>query len=148
MILEQLKVDLNEALKARDEIRVSVLRFLLSAIHNQEIQKQQELSDEEVIAVIQKQVKERRESIEAFQKGGRKDLVGKEEAELDILSKYLPQQLSEEEVKNLVTEVIRETDAGSPADFGRVMGTVMGKVKGRAGGELIAKFVKEQLSKS
>ena len=145
MILEPLKVDLNEALKARDEIRVSVLRFLLSAIHNQEIQKQQELSDEEVTVVIQKQTKERRESIEAFQKGGRKDLMKKEEAELDILSKYLPRQLSEEEVKNLVTEVIRETGAGSPADFGLVMGAVMGKVKGRADGQLVASLVKEVL---
>ena len=145
MILEPLKVDLNEALKARDEIRVSVLRFLLSAIHNQEIKKQQELSDEEVTAVIQKQTKERRESIEAFQKGGREDLMKKEEAELDILSKYLPQQLSEEEVKNLVTEVIRETGAGSPADFGLVMGAVMGKVKGRADGQLVASLVKEVL---
>lgn len=146
MILEQLKVDLNEALKARDEIRVSVLRFLLSAIHNQEIQKQQDLTDGEVIAVIQKQVKERRESIEAFQKGGREDLMNKEEAELDILSKYLPQQLSEEEVKNLVTEVIKETGEGSPADFGRVMGAVMGRVKGRAGGSIVSKLVKEKLS--
>lgn len=146
MLLEQIKSELTEAMKAKDETKVSTLRFLLAQIQNKTIEKQQELTDEEIIAVIQKQAKERRESIEAFKQGGREDLVGKEQSELDILNKYLPQQISEDELRKIVQETVTEVGAISPADFGKIMGVVMGKVKGRADGNKVMEVVKESLN--
>lgn len=150
MLLEKIKNDLKAALKEKDELVVSTLRFLLSAIHNKEIElkKRGKLSDEEVIGVIRKQVKEHQESIEAFQKGKREDLVEKEKKELAILNKYLPQQLSSKELKKIIKEVIGETGAVGEKDFGKVMGVVMGEVKGRAEGKTVAEVVKQQLSKT
>lgn len=146
MLLEKIQSDLKEALRAKDVIKVSTLRFLLSTIHNKQIELQKELTDEDVIDVIQKQIKERKESIEAFKMGKRDDLVRKEEAELKILNNYLPQQLTQEEIKKIAEEVIKEIGATGPADFGKVMGAVMGRVKGQTEGEMVAKIVKESLS--
>ncbi len=148
MVLEKIQSDLREAMKAKDEAHVSALRFLLAQIKNKEIElfgQGKELTDEEVMSVIQKQAKERKESIEAFKKAGRDDLVGKEEAELLVLSIYLPQQLSPEELEKIIREVIASLGATSGADFGKVMGQVMGKVKGRADGNMVTKLVKEKL---
>lgn len=146
MILEKIKSDLKESLREKDDLRVSTLRFLLSALHNREIEKRKDLTDEDVIAVLQKQTKERKESIEAFKKGGRDDLVQKEQAELEILNKYLPQQISEEELGKIIDEVIKESGATGPADFGKVMGGVMGRVKGRVDGSLVVEVVKKILN--
>lgn len=148
MILGQIQADLKEAMKARDEARVSTLRFLLAQIHNREIALHGEgksLTDEEVIAVLQKQVKERRESIEAFRQGGREDLLRKEEAELAILNKYLPQQLAPEELEKITSEIIGEIGATGPADFGKVMKTVMERVRGQVDGNIVVRVVKERL---
>jgi len=146
-MLEKIKTDLKTALKGKDETTVSTLRLLLAAIHNKEIElkKRGKLKNEEVVAVIRQQVKQRRESIEAYQKGKRDDLVEKEKQELDILSKYLPQQISSGELEKIVGQTIEETGASGPADFGKVIGAVMGKVKGRADGSEVAKIVKEKL---
>lgn len=150
MLLEQIKNELTEAMKAKDETKVSTLRFLLAQIQNKTIALRQaqgeSLSDEQVIEVIQKQAKERRESIEAFKQGRREDLVGKEQSELDILNKYLPQQISEDELRKIVQETVTEVGAISPADFGKVMGVVMVKVKGKAEGKKVTEVVKEALS--
>ncbi len=121
------------ALKGHQELVVSTLRMLMAAIKNVEIAKQKELSDEEVIEVVQKEVKNRRESIVAFKAGNREDLADKENKELDILNKYLPAQISEEELKKIVSEVAVQLKAG-PGDFGKVMGAVMARVKGKADG--------------
>lgn len=147
MLLEKIKTDLKTALKEKNEITASTLRFLLADIHNKEIElkKRGKLSDDEVVAVIRKQVKEHQESIEAYKKGKREDLVEKEEKELAILRKYLPQELSFKELERIVKETIKEISAKSPADFGKVMGIVMGRVKGRAEGKEVAKLVKEKL---
>lgn len=148
MLLEKIQSDLKEALKAKDEVEISTLRFLLSSIHNREIELRVEkktLTDEEVIKVIQRQVKERKESIEAFKKGKREDLVRKEQKELQILSNYLPQQISEKEMKKMVEDVIKEIGATGPSDFGKVMGAVMLRARGRAEGEVVARIVKEFL---
>lgn len=149
MILEQIQNDLKGAMKAGEEIRVSTLRFLLAQIKNREIDlvaSAKTLTDEEVVAVIQKQAKERRESIEVYRTAERDDLARKEQAELDVLSKYLPQQLTEEELGKIVNEVVKEVGASGPADFGKVMGVVMGKVKGKVDGTQVAELVKKHLS--
>jgi len=143
-LLKKIEEDLKKALKAQDKNAVSTLRFLLAAIRNFEIEKQKEITDEEVIQIIQKQIKLRKESIAAFQAGGRQDLAQKEESEAEILSKYLPQQLTEEKLKEIVSQTIRELNAG-PNDFGKVMREVMVRVKGKAEGSQVAEVVKKTL---
>ena len=143
MLLEKIQKDLTEALKAKKEVAVSTLRLLLSEIHNQEIEKQSELNDEDVMAVIRKGVKQRQEAIEAYEKGSRQDLADKEKQELEILSNYLPQEMSSEELEKITKEVIDEKGASGTGDFGRVMGVVMGKVKGRIDGAKVAEAVKK-----
>lgn len=146
MLEDQIRKDLKSAQKQKETLKVSVLRFLLSAIHNRQIEKQEKLTDEDVIGVIRTQVKQRKESIEAFKKGGRSELVQKEEEELKLLSKYLPQEISEEELLKIIDKIISDTGACHPSDFGKVMGQVMGQVKGRAEGRLVADLVKSRLA--
>ncbi|MBI2031323.1 MAG: GatB/YqeY domain-containing protein [Candidatus Levybacteria bacterium] len=147
------KTDLQEELKksmlAKDETRVSVLRLLLSAINYYEINKGgagYEATDEDVLSVIQKEAKQRRDSIEEFKKGGRQDLVDKEAKELEILNTYLPEQMDEEEIKKLVENVISQTSAKTIADMGKLMGALMPKIKGKADGNLVSKIVRKKLS--
>lgn len=146
MILDQIKADLVESMKARDEAKVSALRFLLSAIQNKGIEKQAELTDDDVIAVVARQIKERKESIEAFKNGGRVEMAEKEEGELSIISKYMPEQMPEEEVRKIVSETIAETGATTSADFGKVMQALMPKVKGKADGGIVSNIVKGLLN--
>ena len=127
--------------KAQDVLRRDTLRFALAAIHNEEVARRRELSDEEVEAVLTKQAKMRRESIEAFDKGSRADLADKERAELAILAGYLPQGLGRDEIAALAAEAIRETGATSPADQGAVMRALMPRVRGRADGKAVAEVV-------
>ena len=127
--------------KARDAIRRDTLRFALAAIHNEEVAKRRDLTDDELLEVLGKQAKMRRESIEAFAKGGRHELVAKEKAELRILEGYLPQQMGRDEIAALATAAIAETGAASPADQGKVMQKLMPQVRGRAEGKLVAEVV-------
>ncbi len=145
MLIEQIQSDLKTALKEKDELRISTLRLLLAEIHNKKIEKQKELNEEEVIGVLKKAVKNRQESIEAYQKGGRQELVEKERKEMDILSKYLPQEMPIQELEKIVQEVISEIKPQGAADFGRVMGVVMGRVKGRIDGAKVAEVVKRMI---
>jgi len=142
---QQVEEQIKESLKKGDKLRLSTLRFLLSAIKNEEIAKQREATDEDVVAVVQRQVKQRLESIEAFQKGGRKDLEHKERDEMAILNTFVPQQLSEQELRKIIHEVITVLPEGDQKNFGKVMGQTMGKVKGRADGNSVSKVVKELL---
>lgn len=142
-LLNQIKGDLQAALRSKDESSVSALRFLLSDIHNEEILKQRELTDEELVLILRKQVKNLSESIEAFKKGGRLDLVEKEEREKRILEAFFPAQLSEEEIRRIVGEVLTL----GMRDFGQAMGQVMGRLKGQADGAAVARIVKEELEK-
>ena len=145
---DKLTADMKDAMKAREagKLRLSVIRLVRGAIRQQEIDGQKELSDEDVLGVISKEVKQRRDSIEDFKKGGRDDLVAEAEAEIAILMEYLPQQLSEDEVRNLVKEAIAASGAASPKDMGKVMKELMPKVKGRADGKLVNGIVKELLA--
>jgi len=114
---------------------------VLSAIHNEEVARRRELTDDEVTAVLSKQAKMRHESIEAFEKGGRAELVAKEQAELAVIESYLPPQLGRDEVAALARQTIAETGASSPADQGKVMQKLMPQMRGRAEGKLVAEVV-------
>lgn len=133
-------------MKAKDGNRVSVLRFLLSAIKNREIEKREPLTDDEVLSEITSSAKRRRESIEAFREGDRMDLVEKEEGELAVLQEYLPAQLSPEEVRRVVREVVEAVGASSAGDLGKVMKEVMPRLRGQADGKLVNEIVREVLS--
>ncbi|MEX1061707.1 MAG: GatB/YqeY domain-containing protein [Patescibacteria group bacterium] len=147
-IKERIKGDLTAALKAGDAVLALTLRYLLAEIHNGEIAKGKDavLTDEELVAVLQKQAKQRKESIEAYKGGGREDLVMNEQRELKIIEAYLPEQMGEEEVKKLVEEAVSQTRASGVQDVGKVMGVLMPKVKGQADGALVSRLVKEALS--
>jgi hypothetical protein len=133
-------------MKAKDGNRVSVLRFLLSSIQNREIAKKDALDDDEILAEITSAAKKRRESMEAFKEGERMDLVEKEEAELAILQEYLPEQLSPDEIRSMVQEVVQSTGAISASDIGKVMKELMPQVRGKADGKLVNEIVREVLS--
>lgn len=151
MTKKQLQENLKQSMLAKDKLKTSVLRLLLSAINYYEIQKGgagYEATEEDVLAVMQSEAKKRRESIEQFKAGNRQDLVDKETKELEILQTYLPAQMGEEEIRTLVKEAIAQTGATSIADMGRVMGALMPKVKGRADGNLVNQIVKNELSSS
>jgi len=149
MLKQQLQDELKQSMLAKDSEKTSVLRLLLSAVGYFEIQKGgagYEASDEDVMTVIEKEAKQRRDSIEQFEKGGRQDLADKEKKELEMLQKYLPEQLSEEEIRNFVKEAIQTTGASTQQDLGKVMGALMPKTKGKADGTLVSKIVREELS--
>ena len=148
MLKQDLQEQLKQAMKDQDELKKSVLRMLLSAITYYEIQKGgagYEATDEDVLSVIDKQVKQRKDSIEQFEKAGRQELADKEKAEMDMLQKYLPEQMSEEELRNIIKETIAGMGTVTVADMGKVMGAVMPKVKGKADGNLVGKIVREEL---
>lgn len=149
MFKQKLQEELKQAMLAKDELKKSVLRMLLSAINYYEIQKGgagYETSDEDVLAVIQKEVKQRKDSIEQFKIGNRQDLVDKETRELEILQTYLPKQMTEEEIREIVKEIISQIGATTVTDMGKVMAVVMPKLKGRADGSLVSQLVKQELS--
>lgn len=149
MTKQELQEELKQSMLAKDGLKTSVLRMLLSAINYYEIQKGgagYTATDEDVISVIGSQAKQRKDSIEEFKKAGRQELVDKETSELKILEVYLPEQLGEEEVKKLVDETIKQTGASTMVDMGKVMGALMPKVKGKADGNLISNLVKQALT--
>lgn len=145
--LSKIDEDLKNAAKSKDTETVTVLRGLKSAIHNKEIEKKKELSEDEVIEVLKAEAKQRKDSISEFKKGSRDDLVKKEEAELKIIEKYLPEMMADEEIEKKVIEAIKKTGASGPEDMGKVMGAVMSKLKGQADGNKVSAIVKKELSK-
>lgn len=150
MLKQQIKDELKQAMLEKDSVKTSVLRMLISAVGYVEIQKGgagYEATDEDVLTAIQKEAKQHKDSIEQFKSAGRDELVEKEEKELAILAKYLPEQMGEEEVKKLVADAIEKTGATGPSDMGKVMGALMPHVKGKADGSLVSKIVREVLAK-
>jgi uncharacterized protein YqeY len=145
---ERLDADLKTAMKAGDSVRLSTIRLVKSEIRNTEIAKGSPLSDDDILQVIARENKKRRESIEQFTKAGRTDLADKEQAELSVLSEYLPKQLDEAEIENITREVMTELNAATKADTGRVMSAVMPKVRGRADGRLVKSVVDRLLGGS
>lgn len=146
-IKEQLTNDMKEAMKAREvgKLRLSVIRMVRSNIKNTEINEKRELSDDDVLAVLMKEVKMRQDSLEEFKKADRQELVAQAEEEIKILQAYLPAALSDDELKAIVTEVIAAVGATCAKDMGKVMPQVMAKAKGRADGKRINMMVRELL---
>ncbi|MBA3724528.1 MAG: GatB/YqeY domain-containing protein [Candidatus Levybacteria bacterium] len=148
MTKAELRDELKKSMLARDSEKTSVLRMVISALGYYEIEKggaNYEATDEDVKAVLQKQAKQRRDSIEQFKAGGRDDLVQNESKELALIEAYLPAQMGEEEISKLVAEAIASTGATSAQDMGKVMGALMPKTKGKADGGLVSKIVREKL---
>ena len=143
---ERILKELMQAMKAQDKERLSVLRMVKGAIQLEEINKKKELSDDEVIAVISKQIKTRKESIEEFKKGNREDLVTQTENEVTILSEYMPEQLSEEEIIKIIEDAFNEVNPQAPSDMGKIMKTVTPKLTGKADMTFVSKTVKEKIS--
>jgi hypothetical protein len=145
---DKIKKDVIVALKNKDEARVTTLRMLQAAIQQKFIEnKKEELKEEDVLQVLKKQVKQIQDSIEAFTKGNRNDLVEKERISLDILKDYLPPQANPEEIKQIILKVVEEVNPQGPADFGKVMKEAMSALKGKADGKDVSAAVKEVLLK-
>ena len=136
---------MHRALRARDALRVSTIRLARAAIHNASKERGRELTDPEIEDIVGREIKRRREAIDAYAKGGRDDLAQKESLELAILSEYLPPPLLEAELRALVDEAVAHTGAKGAGDTGRVMGVLMPKVKSRADGALVSRLVREAL---
>lgn len=146
---QKLQQELKESMLAKNELRTSVLRLLLSAINYYEIQKGGAgyvATEEDVLSVIGAQAKQRRDSIEEYKKANRPELADKESKELEILSAFLPEQMGEDEITKLVKEAISQTQASTMQDMGKVMGALMPKVKGKADGNLVSSIVRKELS--
>jgi uncharacterized protein YqeY len=142
---DRIESAMRDSMRARDERRTQTLRMAMSAAHNRQIELGKALTDEDYVEILGKQVKQRRESIEAFRSGGREAMADNEEAEAAILAEFLPEPLSGEELESLVRAAIAETGAASPADLGKVMGRVVPQTKGRADGKAVSDLVRRLL---
>ena len=150
MLKKKLEAELKSAMKAGETLKVSVLRMVLAAINNREIEvlkKDVGLSDEEAIDVLSKELKKRKDAAVEFRRGGREESALKEEQEAEMISCYLPEEIADEELERIVSESVRESGSSSPADFGRVMKTAMAVLKGKASGDRVSEVVKKALLK-
>ena len=147
MLRDRLTEDMKQAMKDKEagKLRLSVIRMVRSAAKNLEIDRHKELDDQELLEVVAKEVKMRKDSLEEFRKANRPDLLAVLEQEIAILMEYLPEQMEEAEVRDLVAQAVAEAQATSPKEMGRVMAILMPKVKGRADGKLVNRLVKEML---
>ena len=142
---DRLNVDLKDAMRNKDAIKRTVIRTLLSEIRNAEIAAQKDLQESDIEGVMSKQAQQRKDSIEAYDEAGRQDLVDKETAELNIISEYLPEQMTEVEIEGIIAETLNKIDATGPSDMGKVMGALMPLVKGRADGKVVNAMVTAKL---
>lgn len=145
-LLERLEQDMKQAMKDKDKFRLSVIRMIRSAIKNKEISEQRVPDEGEVLDILNREVKQRKDSLQDFEKAGREDLVEQVQNEIEVIMGYLPKQLSEEEVEALVKQTIQDVGASSKADMGKVMGALMPKIKGRADGKTVNQIVQKHLS--
>jgi uncharacterized protein YqeY len=143
---DRIESAMRDGMRARDERRTQTLRMAMSAAHNRQIELGRSLTDEDYVEILGRQVKQRRESIEAFRAGGRDAMADNEEAEAAILTEFLPEQLGEAELESIVRAAIAETGAASPADLGKVMGRVVPQTKGRADGKALSDMVRRLLA--
>ncbi|MFH1137638.1 MAG: GatB/YqeY domain-containing protein [Pseudomonadota bacterium] len=143
---ETLDQDFKSAMKAREEVRLSTLRMLKTSIKNKEVELRRKLDDDELLGLVKNQVKQRRDSIDQFKKGGRDDLTAREEAELAVLEAYLPTRISPGELEKLLADLIVELDAKSPKDMGKVMKAFMARHGGHADGKLAGDLAKRILA--
>ncbi len=141
----QILEDLKQAMKNQDKETLAVIRMVKGAIQMEELNTKRELNDDEVIAIISKQIKTRKESIVEFEKGGRQDLIAQTNSEIEILNKYMPEQLSEEEIDKYIEEVFNEVNPTSQSDMGKIMGKLTPILKGKADMSLVSKKIREKL---
>jgi uncharacterized protein YqeY len=148
-IKESLRSDLTEAIRSRDEITSGTIRMVLTAITNEEVagKEARVLSDDEVITVLSREAKKRREAAEAFESAGRSDRAALEKAEGEVIGRYLPAQLSVDEIKKMIADAMASTGAAGPGDMGKVMGAVKALIAGKADGSIVSNLVKEALNK-
>jgi uncharacterized protein YqeY len=147
-LTEQLQADMKAAMRDGDALRRDTLRMVIAAAQNAAKDKRAPLTDEETLEVLGREVKKRRESIAAYEAGGRLDLAAKEQAEIDILAPYLPEPLTEDEIRALAHEAVATSGATTLKDMGRVMSALMPQVKGRADGKLVSRIVNEELARA
>ncbi|KIL75357.1 GatB/YqeY domain-containing protein [Bacillus badius] len=146
-LLERLNDDIKQAMKNKDKEKLTVIRMLKASLQNEAIKAgSQGLTEDEELAVLSREVKQRKDSLHEFEKAGRADLVSKIQTELTYVNSYMPEQLSDEEIEAIVQETIAQVNASSKADIGKVMGALMPKIKGRADGGLVNKLVQQKLS--
>jgi hypothetical protein len=145
-IKQQMEADLKTAMKSKDTVTRDALRYVISAFKYAEIENRAELSDEEQMRVLKQQVKQRQDSIEQFRAGNREDLVEKEEVQLEVLERYLPQQMSDDELSEMVADTIAEVGAEGPKDMGKVMGAIKGKAGDNVDGRRLSGAVKDALA--
>lgn len=138
--------DIKSAMKSQDKVALAVVRMLKSDIQMAELNKKSELTDDEIVSIVSKQIKMRKDSIKEFEKGNRNDLIEQSEQEIKILEKYLPEQLTEEEVTDIINNVFSKVNPTSSADMGKIMGALTPLVKGKADMGFVSKIVKEKLS--
>lgn len=143
----QLMADLKVAMRERDDVRKGTIRMALAALKNARVDKNADLTEEEMLAVLAKEVRQRRDSLSEYEKAGREDLVAEEQAALDILEVYMPQMLSEDEIADVAREVMDALGATGPEQMGQVMREMMSRVKGRADGRLVNQVVRQLLAK-
>lgn len=144
-LAERLNEDMKQAMRDGNKFRLSTIRMVRAAIKNQEIELRRPLEDSDTLNILSRELKQRRDSLQDFERGGREDLVSNVTAEIEIITEYLPKQLTEEEVKAIVVQTMQETGASSKADLGKLMGALMPKVKGLADGKLVNAIVQQFL---
>ncbi|MGG6309871.1 GatB/YqeY domain-containing protein [Paenibacillus macerans] len=142
---ERLNEDMKQAMKSQDKFKLSTIRMVRATMKNLEIDLKRTLDDNEVLDILSREIKQRKDALQEFEKAGRDDLAAQVKAEAEILTEYLPEQLSEEEIKVIVQQTIQETGASSKAEIGKVMSALMPKVKGRADGKLVNQTVQQLL---
>jgi len=147
IIAHRIQEDLKNAVKAQDKVKVSTLRMIISALKNAELEEREELSDEKELAVIASYARRIKEAIEEFRKASREDLVVKEQGELAIVLSYLPEQMSDDDIRREASRVIAEIGAATPRDMGRVMGEIMKRFKGKVDGAAVNRIVSELLQR-
>ena len=145
-LVERLNQDMKLAMKNKDKLKLSVIRMVKASVKNEEINQGSPLTDEQVLAVVTRELKQRRDSLQEFDKAGREDLAAPTREEIEILLEYMPEQMGEDDIRRIVSEAIQQVGAQSKKDLGKVMGVLMPKVKGRADGTLVNKIVQELLS--
>lgn len=145
-MLDKIKDDMKVAMKAKEQATLSTLRMLLAKAKDTRIEKGEDLTDEEMVSVVQSCIKSRRQSVEMFEQGARPELVEKEQNEIKILEQYLPQQMTEAEIEGLVDQAIADTGASTKRDMGKVMGAIMGKYKGQVDGKVVQQIAAGKLA--
>ena len=142
----QIIADMKSAMKAKDSATLKAVRMIVEAIKQKEVDTREDLDDQGILAVIQKMVKQRKDSIDQFTQAGRDDLVAVEEAELKVINLYMPKQLSESEIESVVDQVISQTGASGMQDMGKLMGVLKGELSGKADMGIVSKIIKSKLS--